>query len=219
MNSSYEGFDSFSNDYWSGNAVDDILPRDGDYGFDQGAFPLSSASFAPAIDWQAFPWPPDAPPNVALAAPECHQHDSNRKHEPWSSPNATSSPTVSAGSNHILTHGSSTVMSQDGSTAAPTLPQHGLGITIDDACMCPRDAGDEQLVAPHVVQAIFPSPTEIRKDPAQLYDENGQPLQKRSPRFNGDLYTPLWIRGEGVNRAAFCGFCDSWHRLKDSAYW
>ena len=44
-------------------------------------------------------------------------------------------------------------------------------------------------------------------------------LQKQTPRFEGDLYTAPFIKGEGVERAGWCGFCCSWHKLKDSAFW
>ena len=44
-------------------------------------------------------------------------------------------------------------------------------------------------------------------------------LQSQAPRFEGDLYTAPYIKGEGVERAGWCGFCSSWHKLKDSAYW
>ena len=44
-------------------------------------------------------------------------------------------------------------------------------------------------------------------------------VQRRNPRFEGDLYTALWVRGEGIERAGWCGFCSSWHKMKDSAYW
>ena len=44
-------------------------------------------------------------------------------------------------------------------------------------------------------------------------------LQKQTPRFEGDLYTASSIKGEGVERAGWCGFCCSWHKLKDSAFW
>lgn len=44
-------------------------------------------------------------------------------------------------------------------------------------------------------------------------------LQKQAPRFEGDLYAAPYVKGEGVERAGWCGFCSSWHKLKDSAYW
>lgn len=43
--------------------------------------------------------------------------------------------------------------------------------------------------------------------------------QKQTPRFDGDLYTPVYVRGERATREGWCGYCASWHTLKDSAYW
>ncbi|KAL5445650.1 hypothetical protein PMIN07_005307 [Paraphaeosphaeria minitans] len=40
-------------------------------------------------------------------------------------------------------------------------------------------------------------------------------------RFNGDLYTPRWVRGHGNKREGWCGLCKSgrWLVLKNSAFW
>lgn len=38
-------------------------------------------------------------------------------------------------------------------------------------------------------------------------------------RFDGDLYTPSYVRGDGPTRAGWCSLCSSWLTLKDSAYW
>lgn len=55
--------------------------------------------------------------------------------------------------------------------------------------------------------------------PPRLDPPDTHGLQTQSPRFEGDLYTAPFIKGEGVERAGWCGFCSSWHKLKDSAYW
>lgn len=51
----------------------------------------------------------------------------------------------------------------------------------------------------------------------------GYPLmpspRKQGPRFQGDLYTAPWVRGEGAERSGWCRFCSIWFKLKDSAYW
>ena len=44
-------------------------------------------------------------------------------------------------------------------------------------------------------------------------------LRQQTPRSGGDLYTAQWTRGERADRAGFCGYCCSWFKLKDSAYW
>lgn len=43
--------------------------------------------------------------------------------------------------------------------------------------------------------------------------------RQQSSRWIGDLYTPTYVRGDGSNRAGWCGHCASWLTLKDSAYW
>lgn len=45
--------------------------------------------------------------------------------------------------------------------------------------------------------------------------------QEQEPRFEGDLYTPRWVRGQGNKREGYCGLCKPgrWLVLKNSAYW
>jgi hypothetical protein len=40
-------------------------------------------------------------------------------------------------------------------------------------------------------------------------------------RFEGDLYTPRWVRGHGNKREGWCGICKPgrWLVLKNSAFW
>lgn len=38
-------------------------------------------------------------------------------------------------------------------------------------------------------------------------------------RFDGDLYTPRWVRGHGNKREGWCGICKRWLVLKNSAFW
>lgn len=56
-------------------------------------------------------------------------------------------------------------------------------------------------------------------EPAESDDPDEPTPRRQTPRFAGDEYTARWVRGEGINRAGWCGMCSSWHRLKDSAYW
>ncbi|KXT03889.1 hypothetical protein AC578_8946 [Pseudocercospora eumusae] len=59
----------------------------------------------------------------------------------------------------------------------------------------------------------------LPSDPPVSTFQGEQRLKRQSPRFSGDQYTARWVRGEGIDRAGWCGVCSSWHRLKDSAYW
>lgn len=41
----------------------------------------------------------------------------------------------------------------------------------------------------------------------------------QSPRSESDLYTARWTVGEGKDRRGWCGYCSTYWKLKDSAYW
>ncbi|EFQ97986.1 hypothetical protein MGYG_01022 [Nannizzia gypsea CBS 118893] len=45
--------------------------------------------------------------------------------------------------------------------------------------------------------------------------------REQEPRFEGDMYTPTWIRGHGNKREGWCGICKPgrWLVLKNSGYW
>ena len=45
--------------------------------------------------------------------------------------------------------------------------------------------------------------------------------REQDVRFEGDLYTPKWVRGHGNKREGWCGICKPgrWLVLKNSAYW
>lgn len=83
----------------------------------------------------------------------------------------------------------------------------------------PTTSPPEQMAASHVmprqVSATFPLLPQKRSDPPLATPT----LRKQSMRFDEDLYTAAWVCGEGAERAGWCGYCSSWHRLKDSAYW
>ncbi|KAK1063813.1 hypothetical protein LTR12_014153 [Friedmanniomyces endolithicus] len=65
------------------------------------------------------------------------------------------------------------------------------------------------------VASLFPDLSSNRSTPL------AQPshIRRQNPRFEGDLYAALWVSGEGADRIGWCGYCSSWHKLKDSAYW
>lgn len=73
---------------------------------------------------------------------------------------------------------------------------------------------------------IKPRSRSRRRRPS-LIDHNDAPhlgqadLESRPKRFQGDLYTPCWVRGRGVNREGYCELCSpgQWFRIKQSAYW
>lgn len=48
-----------------------------------------------------------------------------------------------------------------------------------------------------------------------------QKLELRERRSDEDFYSPIWIRGRGVDREGLCPLCDPsrWFKIKQSAYW
>ena len=70
-----------------------------------------------------------------------------------------------------------------------------------------------------MVGEMYPDRTMPRSNPFP-YAYNVLPMARpQAPRFECDLYTSSWIRGEGTEREAWCGYCSKWLRLKDSTYW
>jgi len=65
------------------------------------------------------------------------------------------------------------------------------------------------------VASLFPDLSLDRSTPLAQASR----IRRQSPRFEGDLYAALWVSGEGADRIGWCGYCSSWHKLKDSAYW
>ena len=67
----------------------------------------------------------------------------------------------------------------------------------------------------------------LRKEASNPPEEDMHPEdpdmvpQEQEPRFEGDLYTPRWVRGQGNKREGYCGLCEPgrWLVLKNSAYW
>lgn len=70
----------------------------------------------------------------------------------------------------------------------------------------------EPAQSPHIIE-------QRRFDPPLVPCVDGAMPRQQLPRFVGDEYAASWIRGTGVERVGWCGFCPTWHRLKDSAYW
>lgn len=167
-------------------------------------------------------WPPTSVP-LALNPPSASPYNFYRGPQVWSilDMHFDQSPVpalVTSAPGHYDTRCIN--LSHDGAIApTPPPPANSTGEATEQTCNYPTNTAAEVRVAPEQLHAHFPKPTLPRKDPPCLCDDDGQLLQKQNPRFDGDLYASLWIRGEGVSREGWCGFCASWHRLKDSAYW
>lgn len=81
----------------------------------------------------------------------------------------------------------------------------------------PFDVNAMALQQPNLYQCTLHPPRQPVVDGIHATE----PLRPRqqNPRFEHDLYTPTWVRGHGNTRSGWCGYCASWHTLKDSAYW
>lgn len=66
------------------------------------------------------------------------------------------------------------------------------------------------------------SEEQLQPGTEDMYPEDAD-LEPRSQelRFEGDLYTPKYVRGHGNKREGWCGICKPgrWLVLKNSAYW
>ncbi|KAE9974832.1 hypothetical protein BLS_002884 [Venturia inaequalis] len=67
----------------------------------------------------------------------------------------------------------------------------------------------------------------LREEPSNPPEEDMNPSDpdlvphEQDLRFQGDLYTPRWVRGHGNKREGWCGLCKPgrWLVLKNSAFW
>ncbi|KAF4964416.1 hypothetical protein FSARC_7651 [Fusarium sarcochroum] len=86
------------------------------------------------------------------------------------------------------------------------------------ACLKRNDIGPSdppELYSARREDQIPPPPEDMNpEDPDKIPYE-------RELRFEGDLYTPRWVRGYGKKREGWCGICKPgrWLVLKDSAFW
>ncbi|KAF8418836.1 hypothetical protein EV426DRAFT_634516 [Tirmania nivea] len=63
---------------------------------------------------------------------------------------------------------------------------------------------------------------QILPPPEDMYPEDpDMKPHEQELRFEGDLYTPRWVRGHGNKREGWCGICKPgrWLVLKNSAFW
>lgn len=224
MNSSYGSFDHLDDWSWYAPGWNSTPSTNAEYGLDNDAFSTSSGDFAPMpSSWQTTSSWSSGPSGPCLTIPQHSQYNFDQGQQVWFVSDAhinNSGQPPSFGSERSRPTAEMMGIPPLPASTAASPPLDGSGITTDDQCTYPRNTTYDQLaVAPEFLQALFPSPSLPRRDPPSLYDDDGQPLQKQSPRFEHDIYTALWVRGEGVSRAGWCGFCSSWLKLKDSAYW
>lgn len=104
---------------------------------------------------------------------------------------------------------------------APTLASHGL--------LRMLQSNDSYSLRNHF--ADFADPPDLfaslKEEPSKPPPEDMNPADpemtpyEQDVRFEGDLYTPMLVRGHGNKREGWCGMCKPgrWLVLKNSAYW
>jgi len=93
----------------------------------------------------------------------------------------------------------------------------------------PYDSAHHRMEMPHhQIDEEKPDLYEsLKREPCLPSKEDRNPedpdmvLVEQDSRFDGDLYTPRFVRGQGNKREGFCGLCPGgrWLVLKNSAHW
>ena len=98
------------------------------------------------------------------------------------------------------------------------LPSSGMG---HDACNV-RGCNDHSEYAdePDLFGALSEEQSVPPEEDMKPEDPDMEP-QEQEVRFEGDLYTPRFVRGHGNKREGYCGLCKPgrWLVLKNSAFW
>ncbi len=79
----------------------------------------------------------------------------------------------------------------------------------------PRKRGRPPLIKFKTVTVHKPTSLAVGQQGEQCH------LQLRDRRSDTDFYSPVWIRGRGVEREGLCPLCEPavWLKIKQSAYW
>ncbi|KXL49064.1 hypothetical protein M433DRAFT_142458 [Acidomyces richmondensis BFW] len=101
-----------------------------------------------------------------------------------------------------------------------------LSVTSDSEAYTPSISPANLLSAQHnglryisAIPILFPPLPSERSGPPPVETNTQQLLKTQDSRFDGDLYTANWVRGDGANREGWCCYCSEWYQLRDSAYW
>lgn len=171
--------------------------------------------FPPQSSWDsAYPTPPPPPiPDHAYAyaqvpnQPQAYQPTSSHM-QPYPTPVLPQSPYTSAASSYeapppLMSHGLFRMLQ---SNADPINHQHYRYADLSDPPDLFASLQEKQLAPPE--EDMHPSDPDLMPHEQDL-------------RFDGDLYTPRWVRGHGNKREGWCGICKPgrWLVLKNSAFW
>ncbi|KXJ94780.1 hypothetical protein Micbo1qcDRAFT_173550 [Microdochium bolleyi] len=107
-------------------------------------------------------------------------------------------------------------------TPAPMLSSHGLFRML-------QSNADPHALHSHYADLSDPpdlyaclGEEQLDPPPEDMNPEDPEMIpHEQELRFEGDLYTPKWVRGHGNKREGWCGICKPgrWLVLKNSAYW
>ncbi|KAI7000134.1 hypothetical protein KC360_g738 [Hortaea werneckii] len=98
---------------------------------------------------------------------------------------------------------------------APEVPKQSSWPTARSPPLTTRPAIPEQ----ELLRKLFDKLPPRKSSAAPNSPQYGCTLHEQPTRSPNDLYTAQWVRGERTTRAGWCGYCCTWYRLKDSAYW
>ena len=104
---------------------------------------------------------------------------------------------------------------------------HGRKPSRQESCQAPSNgidlggrhfdhyAGPPDLLGSLREEPIVPPAQDMNPDNPDLVP------REQEQRFENDLYTPKWVRGQGYKREGWCGICrpGRWLVLKNSAFW
>ncbi|QPH02266.1 hypothetical protein C2857_006475 [Epichloe festucae Fl1] len=169
---------------------------------------------------QNYPPNPSGPTSVHMGSFHSHQHSHQHQHphlhhQPYYLPGQPAFPRHTMILQSQLPH-------QNMFEQPPPLPSQGLFKML-------QSNGDAHTLHGHYTDLSDPPdlfaalkeeqipPPEEDMNPS---DSNLIPYEQ-ALRFEGDLYTPKWVRGHGNKREGWCGICKPgrWLVLKNSAFW
>ncbi|ATY64170.1 conserved fungal [Cordyceps militaris] len=104
----------------------------------------------------------------------------------------------------------------------PTLASHGLLKLLQNNIESQSFHGHyaDLSAPPDLYPALHQEPAPPPAEDMNPSDPDLVPYEQEL-RFDGDMYTPKWVRGHGNKREGWCGICKPgrWLVLKNSAYW
>ncbi|KAM3552021.1 hypothetical protein ARSEF4850_007590 [Beauveria asiatica] len=112
--------------------------------------------------------------------------------------------------------------SHHGLPQPPTLASHGLLKLLQNNIESQSFHGHyaDLSAPPDLYPALHEEPAPPPPEDMNPSDPDLAPYEQEL-RFDGDMYTPKWVRGHGNKREGWCGICKPgrWLVLKNSAYW